>query len=98
MSYAEHLSKHVRIALLRVLKEAPAYRANDSILHSATDTLGLSISRDQVKTELTWLADQGLVTLQDLSSVLVATATGRGVDVAEGRTSVPGVQRPSPKG
>lgn len=98
MSYAEHLSKHVRIALLRVLKEAPAYRANDSILHSAADHLGLSISRDQVKSELTWLFEQGLVALELLPNVMVATATGRGVDVAEGRIAVPGVQRPSPKG
>lgn len=98
MSYAEHFSKHVRIALLRVLASAPACRANSSILHSAVDELGLTATRDQVKTELAWLAEQGLVTCVDYSGLVVATLTERGEDVAAGRTVVPGVQRPSPRG
>lgn len=98
MSYAEHFSKHVRIAILRVLAEAPSCRANSSILHSALDGLGLTATRDQVKTELAWLAEQRLVANQELESLVIATLTERGMDVAQGRTHVPGVQRPTPRG
>jgi hypothetical protein len=98
MDYAEHHSRHTRIALLRVLAGAPGFRANSSILHGALDELGLTASRDQVKTEINWLGEQRLVTVVDHSGLLVATLTERGEDVAGGRTVVPGVQRPSPRG
>ncbi|MFN3513445.1 MAG: hypothetical protein ACK41C_10390 [Phenylobacterium sp.] len=97
-SYGEHFSKHVRIAILRVLAAAPAWKANSSILHSATDELGLTATRDQIRTELAWLAEQRLVATSDMGGLVVATLTERGMDVAEGRTTVPGVQRPSPRG
>jgi len=98
VSYAEHFAKHTRIAILRVLDVAPGYRANSSILHSAVDELGLTASRDQVKTELAWLAEQRLVTVIEHGDLMVATLTERGSDVAAGRTVVPGVQRPTPRG
>jgi hypothetical protein len=97
MNYADHFAKHLRIALLKALDTAPARRANSSILHSAMDGLGLTATRDQVKTELAWLAEQGLLTVEDLGGLYVATLTERGLDVAEGRTVAPGVQRPAPR-
>lgn len=87
---------HLRLSLLRTLAGAPGYRANSSILHSVTSEFGLVASRDQIKTELAWLAEQGLVDNQDLMGLTVATLTERGLDVAEGRAMAPGVQRPSP--
>jgi hypothetical protein len=60
--------------------------------------VGLTPTRDQIKTELAWLAEQQLVTSEDHAGLVVATLTERGLDVAEGRTVVPGVQRPSPRG
>lgn len=95
--YGEHFSTHLRLALLRQLNDAPAFRANSSILHSIMPKLGLAATRDQIRTELTWLAEQGLVTVEDLNGLLVVTATERGIDVAEGRAVVPGVQRPTPR-
>lgn len=98
MSYQEHFSKHVRIALLRLLDKAPGCRANSSILHSSVDELGLTASRDQVKAEIAWLGEQNLLTFVDHDGLLVATLTERGHDVANGRAVVPGVQRPTPRG
>lgn len=98
MSYQEHFAKHLRISLLRLLNEAPACRANSSILASAVQHLGLTASRDQVKVELAWLAEQRLVTTEDMAGLVVATLTERGCDAAEGRVIVPGVQRPTPRG
>lgn len=98
MSYlTEHFLPHVRIALLRVLADAPGYAANDSVLVSALGALGLVVSRDILRGQLAWLAEQGLITTASPSETLtVATIVERGTDVARGLAIVPGVQRPSP--
>ncbi|WP_103035254.1 VpaChn25_0724 family phage protein [Castellaniella caeni] len=94
VSFAEFLRRDVRLVILRLLAEMPAYRANSSVLTMALERFGHSVSRDQVKGEISWLAEQGLVTVDDLDAVLVATLTERGGDVASARTAVPGVSRP----
>lgn len=97
MSYAEHRAQHLRITLLRLLAEQPAYKANASLLRDAADAVGLSATRDQVNTELAWLAEQGLLRTATLETgLVVATLTERGHDVALGRTSAPGVKKPGP--
>lgn len=98
MNYTAHFARHVRLAILRLLAEAPGYALNSSILVDALDALGLAASRDQVRSEIAWLAEQGLASSDELpGGLLVATLTERGGDVASGRASVPGVQRPTPK-
>lgn len=92
--YAEFLRQDVRLVLLRLLEEMPAYRANSSVLNAALDSYGHTLSRDQVKTELYWLAEQGAVVLEDIGPVLVASLTERGQDIAAGRARVPGIKRP----
>lgn len=94
MSFAEYLRKDVRLVSLRILAEMPGYRANSSVLSNLLDTFGHSATRDQVKTELRWLQEQGLVSIEDAGSVLVATLQERGQDVACGRAVVDGVARP----
>lgn len=92
--FATHLSHDRRLVILRLLADMQAYRANSSVLTMALQQFGHACTRDQVKTELAWLAEQHLVKLEDLGPVLVATATERGMDVAAGRAMVPGVARP----
>ena len=92
--FATHLSHDRRLVILRLLAEMQLYRANSSVLAAALERFGHASTRDQVKTELHWLAEQALVTLEDLGPVIVATATERGMDVASGRATVPGVARP----
>ncbi|MDP1617329.1 ArsR family transcriptional regulator [Phenylobacterium sp.] len=100
MSYATVFQQHLRLAILRVLDEMPGCKANSSILHSAMETLGFSATRDTVRNELAWLAEQNLVVCSDTSmtSLVIATLTERGGDVAAGRAVAPGVQRPTPRG
>lgn len=95
-SYIEHIMEHVRLAILRHLNEAPAYSANDSFLYGLVNRLGLTATRDQIRTALTWLSQQGLVETETIASVMVATITQSGIEVAAGRSIVPGIQRPSP--
>lgn len=92
--YAEYLREDYRLVILRLLVEQTAYRANSSVLTMALDNYGHTLSRDQVKTELYWLAEQGTLTLNDIGPVLVATLTERGQEVATGRARVPGIKRP----
>jgi hypothetical protein len=92
--YAEYLRQDIRLVILRLLVEMTAYRANSSVLTMALDSYGHTLSRDQVKTELSWLAEQGALTLEDVGPVLVATLSERGQDIAAGRARVPGIKRP----
>ncbi|SFQ14115.1 hypothetical protein SAMN05421853_10296 [Roseivivax halotolerans] len=89
---------HRRLAILRHLEKAADYTANSSILLDVVRGVGVSSTEDQLRSALAWLDEQELITLTDLETVSVATATTRGVDVALGRALHPGVKRPSPRG
>ena len=91
--------EHTRLAVLRLLAGQASYQANDSVLQQAVHSMGLSCTRDQMRGHLVWLEEQRLVTLmRPNESLLVATLTERGGDVAAGRSVITGVARPSPKG
>jgi Fe2+ or Zn2+ uptake regulation protein len=94
MNYSDFLRHDQRLVLLRILLEMPAYKANSSVLANMLSQLGHSVSRDLVKTELRWLSEQGMLAVQEVASVLVATLSERGQDVAEGRAVVDGIARP----
>lgn len=95
--FTAHWRKHLRITILRLMLPAPGYRLNESLLHGQLPSRGFSIARDQVRTEMAWLAQQGLVHVDDLDGLLVAELSLQGVDVANGHATHPDVQRPSPK-
>lgn len=96
MVMKEMLQKDRRLVMLRVLNESAGYTANDSILDCGLDAYGHFVSRDLVKAELAWLEEQGLVSNEDLKGTIVSTLTQRGLDVATGQSTHPGVKRPSP--
>ena len=95
--FKDLVNENLRIAILRTLEQAGGYSMNDSILHAFLDRIGHSHGRDKIRTELHWLAEQDLVTLGGIETVLVATLTERGLDAANARITVPGVKRPSPR-
>lgn len=97
MSFGDDLAEHRRLAILRLLSESDGYVANSSVLQSAVERLGFRVSRDRVETELAWLSEQGFLTLEDLGPVKVVTLTVRGLDVAQGSATAPGVKRPRPR-
>jgi len=94
-SYQEILDEDRRLVILRFLAEG-GYSLNTSVLHSALESFGHRVSRDRVKGDAAWLAEQGLVTLDDVGPVTVLTVKERGLDVAAGRIVAPGVKRPGP--
>jgi hypothetical protein len=95
--YGQMIRKHRRLAILRFLKDCDGYAANGSILRDVLNGVGVSSTADQVTTELAWLREQGMISLDDLGSLMLATATTRGVEIAQGLASHPDIQRPSPK-
>lgn len=93
MAYIDVIQGDQRLVILRTLEEMNG-SANDSVLQKVLERYGHRISRDQVKTHLYWLNEQGLVVIESVMSTDVATITGRGADVANGHARVPGVGTP----
>ena len=97
MALRDILTQDQRLVILRSLMDA-GYDANESIISDCLDLYGHDISRDLVRNHLSWLEEQGLVTVQRLQNgYMVATITQRGLDVAQGRAFVDGVKRPRTK-
>lgn len=93
-AYADLTRRHRRLAILRHLEHIDGYSSNASILTDVVNSVGVPSTRDQITTELHWLDEQGLVTLQEIHDFVVATATDRGVEIALGRARHPDIQRP----
>lgn len=92
------LRLHRRLAILRFLKDCAEYSANGSVIKDVLNGISVGSTSAQVTTELVWLRDQGMVTLEDLGFALLATATVAGLEIASGIATHPDVQRPSPRG
>lgn len=85
-----------RLAILQLLDSASEYQASDALIYQALPGVGLAASMDVVRTEIEWLREQGLVVTEVVGRTSMARITLRGIDVALGRASVPGVARPDP--
>lgn len=85
-----------RLVLLQALEHAAQYRGGGELLRHWCEQFGHAVSADRLAVDLAWLEEQGLVSLQRTQGLPVATLTERGLDVATGRASVPGVPRPHP--
>jgi len=96
MSFSDFQEQDRRLVLLRALSSAAQYRANAYLLRRYCDAVGHVVSADRIEADLAWLRDSGLVALAREGEVTVATLNARGLDVASGRTDVPGVARPQP--
>lgn len=98
MNYSQVVAEHLRITILRLLADYPSYTLNDSMIRDLVPDFGFRPSRDNIRTQLAWLAEQGLVTITLSGDCYVAQLTERGEEVARGVATVPGVKRPSPGG
>lgn len=85
-----------RLAILRILEDSAEYRANLYIIQRVLADIGHSTSQDMINTDLAWLAEQGLLELESVGGVNIPQLVARGLDVACGRATQPGVARPMP--
>lgn len=96
-NYQTTIMEDRRLSLLLVLNQTPGYSANAFLLRDAISQIyGHNASLDQVRSDIAWLTEQGLVTSRTVGEVTLATLTARGVDAATGRANVPGVKKPMP--
>ena len=93
-TYADIQTEDRRLVILRVLQESTSYKANEFIVSTMLDNYGHSISNDRLRTDLSWLTEQGMIEVDTVRGVQIARLSARGQDVAEGRTEVPGIKRP----
>lgn len=99
-TFADRLREDRRLVMLRLLSEQPGYRMNSSNLHAGLHYLAVACTRDDVTTDLHWLKDQGMVVMDavaEVDNLYLVTITVRGLDVANGHASVPGISRPTPR-
>lgn len=98
MSFRDVTDADQRLVMLQALEEDPGYSHNEGVLRSVLSAFGHQLSHDALRTQLAWLVEQGLITINDTSGVQVARLTARGQDVAVGASRVPGVARPRLEG
>lgn len=98
MNYLELITEDRRLVILRALQQDAGYSHNESVLQSILAAFGHTVSRDHVRSLVSWLDEQNLVHVEKVGDYMVAKLTGRGADVATGSATVPGVKRPAPKG
>jgi DNA-binding transcriptional ArsR family regulator len=92
-----HMAENRRLMILRLLEAAAAYETNESIIALTLHDFGHVLARDQVRIDLAWLREAGLVTIEEMATIWIARLTQRGLETAQGVIVTPGVQRPSPK-
>lgn len=97
MSYLQHLSEERRLLILQLLKRSNG-SANERVLLIGIQERGeRRITSDQVRKDLDWLRDAGLITQEwPDPTLLVAVLTRRGGDVEAGNIRVQGVKEPDP--
>ena len=88
-------TEHRRLTILRHLERCPDYTSNSSILFDVCNGLGVASTMDLVVAALAWLEEQSLVRLEAHDSLTIVMATARGVEVARGAATHPGVKRPT---
>lgn len=98
MSFDDIVTADIRLVILLALASVSDYSHNEHVLRMALAEYKHRISRDRLRTELAWLAEQGLIKTEQISdNTLGATLTRRGKDAADGAVVVPGVKRPEPE-
>lgn len=97
MTYTEEITRDARLRLLQMLATKPVYTGNEVALQAEmANRYGHALARDRIRTELTWLEDQGLLVLQRPGGIMLATLTSSGLEVSGGIGRNPGVAAPRP--
>lgn len=95
-SYEDVLRKHRRLLLLELLSGAGDYKINEMILRQMVGTRLTATSKDLLRSELQWLEEQGLITIEKVEDLWITKVVQRGLDVVSGAAKVPGITKPGP--
>ena len=94
--YGDFLAEDARLRILQLLRKSGEQPLNHEVLTTALQSMGVRISKTQVRNELRYLEEVRAVTLVDAGHLLVATLTERGDDAATGLSRLPGVMQHVP--
>ena len=93
----EAFAANQRIIALQALEQDSAWELSTQMLQRALEHFGHALSAVAVDGLVDWLTERDLVTVRELAGGLrVARLTQAGLDVAQGRQRVTGVDRPLP--
>ena len=97
MRYREFVREDRLLEILLFLSVTHGYGASHHLLLTAIDHVGHVVSMDVLKADLAWLCEHGLIETTAEGDSLIARLNQRGLDVADGRSTHPGVKRPKPE-
>jgi len=94
-SFKQYMAEERRARILQALLNSGGYTAGESMLDVFLAACGHKISASQLRADLAWLAELELIRVRVVegTDMQLATLTRYGQDVAEDRTTVPGVKR-----
>lgn len=93
----EQIRASRRHAILAMLAQAGDYVYGETTLAGALRSVALRCSQEDLRKDLRWLADRGLLTIDYDDGPWQAKLLRRGKDVAEGLERVDGVAPPPPE-
>ncbi len=90
------IRQHARLHILSDLAEQPNGSWNSDALRDDLEArVAIARPLDWVHNELLWLEDMGAVKIMQVSAMLIAKITQRGLDHVERRRFIDGVKRPA---
>lgn len=95
-NFAELQQADRRLVTLKLLAESAGYCSNEHLLRTLLGSLGHAVGAERLRADLVDLQEMGLITSDGVAGVTLATLTEKGLDVANGAVTVPGVKRPMP--
>ena len=96
MSYDEFLNRHRRLAILRLLNQAPGYTAASTFLREMLGKGGLAVDQVNFDRLVEDLLRREFISKKETVSGVVLSITVAGQDVACGLTHVEDIEAPAP--
>lgn len=96
MNFFERMAEDRRLVIVRLLERSLGYSANESLLGPVLRDIGHAVSSEQIRADLKWLQEAGLVMVEEIAGIQIASLTQRGLETAQGIVITAGVRRPPP--
>lgn len=93
LDYADTLRRARRRVILEILADTPDGQSGELFIEPVLNSRRIRSDRDQVRTELAWLRDQGLVDIEDVAGDMYATILAGGRAIAEAKRVHPDIEK-----
>jgi hypothetical protein len=93
-TFEQRVTEDRRLGILTLLQSCLEHQQNEATIAMLLRECKHRASRDQVRIDFAWLSDAGLVTVEEVADLHIATLTQRGFECAQGICTIPGVASP----